>query len=222
MNKSIFGRPDMTEEEFFASLSPDLSDKERRDQYINYYYNTDYSELSVLAQMPDAEDRMRALVETLQNALTENMDYNYFDVGMEFTSVLPSGNIELVMVMLCGYGIHSLAKLAMIVRDEEYRFHCNDVEACMVVHWSNGKTTLSDCHVDVATLGVYNYSESVMQNQWDDGASIDRVELEVQPVDYGETHYFRCYSRDEVTPKYKNYSYWYTPDPSKTPADYAN
>ena len=210
-NNNIFGRPDMTEEEFFASLSPDLSDKERHDQYINYYYNTDYFDLTALTHMPDADDRMCALVESFDHTFNEHKDYCP-DVGMDFVSVLPSGNIELVMVMLCGMGIHSLAKQAMIVRDEGQRVYCGDKNVCLIVNWSNGKTTTSDCFVDVTTLRVHGYSEDVMQNQWNDGAVIDFVEVEVQPFEYGETYYFRCFREDEVLPEFQNYSYWYTTD----------
>ena len=215
---NIFGRPDMTEEEFFASLNPDLTDKERHEQYINYYYNTDYSDLTVLTQMPDADDRMCALVESFDHTFSEHKDYCP-DVGMDFVSVLPSGNIELVMVMLCGMGIHSLAKQAMIVRDEEHRFHSSREKVCLIVNWSNGETTTSDCFVDAATLRVYDYAEDVMQNLWDDGAVIEYVEVALQPIEDGEEYYFRCFRKDEMLPEFQNYSYWYTDDLNNTPAE---
>lgn len=220
MNKNIFGRPDMTEEEFFASLSPDLTDKERHEQYINYYYNTDYSDLTALTQMPDAYDRMCALVDAFDHTFSEHKDYCP-DVGMDFVSVLPSGNIELVMVMLCGMGIHSLAKQAMIVRDEEHRFHSSREKASLVVSWTNRRPTTCDCLVDAATLRVYDYSEDVMQNPWNDGSVIEYIEVAVQPFEDGEEYYFRCFRKDELLPEFENYSYWYSVDSSKTTAENA-
>ena len=220
MNKNIFGSPGMTEEDFFANLSPDLTDKERHDQYINYYYNTDYSDLTVLTQMPDADDRMCALVESFGYTFSEHKDYCP-DVGMDFVSVLPSGNVELIMVMLCGMGIHSLAKQAMIMRDEEHRFHSSRKKACLVVSWTNRRTTTCDCLVDAATLRVYDYAEDVMQNPWNDGAVIDHIEVAVRPIEHGETYYFQCVSKDEVMPEFQDCSYWYSVDSSKTTVENA-
>lgn len=220
MNNKILSCPNMTEEEFVATLAPDLSHEEKHDRFINYYYDTDYSDLNALTMIPDTNSRMEALTESFNRAFSEHKKH-WPKAGFDFFSALPSGNIELMVVMLCGMGAHSMAKKAMTIRDKEYQFHSNSEKARLIACWSNKKETSSGCLIDVATLGVYGYSESMMHNQWGDDATIRSIYVEVQPFENGEIHYFRCFSKDEAKTRFPNCTYWYTPDPNKTPAEYA-
>lgn len=175
---------------------------------LNLMFDTDYRELVAQTDRPDADSRMAALVEAFHRAVQTDCDCD----GGEIVKALTSGNIEYLVTSLCGYGIHALAKMAMLERDVEYEHHDDAVKGKIIVRWTNGKSTTSKCSIDAGDHRVYAYAEKVMQNKWNDEAQIESVSIEVKPLQGGATYEFECVSKEEMKKTGGNTVYWYSPD----------
>lgn len=201
-------------------MAPDIKivpTKEEK-KIFKQLFNSDFSMLTKQTLFDDANERARAFAEAIRYLVsTDDSDLRH--TGLDVWSSMKHGNLEHLMISICGYGGYNLAKMAMLMRDEEYYFH-EKVVGKMVVYWDNGKTSSSACCIDVAYLGVWDYVADVMKNPWNDGAQIKMVTVFVNPLGDGMEHEFKCVSMDTMLKSKNDALYWFTPDPSVEPECY--
>ena len=200
-------------------MSPDVkivpSKTEKR--FVKREFGMDYNQLTKQTLYDDCNARMEAFMEVFNYMVTSDEE-DWRSKGDQVFSALKHKNTEYLLASLCGYGAHSLAKMAMLVRDEDYEFH-DEVTGKIVVYWENGKTATSACRIDVATLGVWCYNPDILMNPWDD-ARIRRVTVLVNPLGDGMEHEFKCVSMDTMRMSQNDGLYWFTPDPDVEPELY--
>lgn len=199
-------------ERFLEGLDRTLPLEERHKRYIEFAFGTDCSYLRNQAGMPDAEERMAALMDVFSDAMV-NDEEDWSEVGKTMIAALCNGNVSYFMYALCGQSLESLARKAMLIRDEDYEFHSKEMAGQMVVQWSNGEEIISDCLVDVGTLGVYGYSDHLFDDCGQDDAVIEDVLVEVQPLCNGATYRFQCVAMEDMMKSGDCCLYWYAPDP---------
>lgn len=199
---------DLQNRQAVENMDSNCSPEEVSELMLNLMFDTDYRELVAQTDRPDADGRMAALVKAFHRAVQTDQDCD----GWEIVKALVSGNVEFLVTSLCGYGIHGLAKMAMLERDEEYEHHDDAVKGKIIVRWTNGKITTSKCSIDAGNHRVYNYAEKVMQNKWNDEAQVESVSIEVKPLRGGATYEFECVSKEEMEKIGSKTIYWYSPD----------
>lgn len=203
--------------EFNKSLDPNLSELERSDELYKFLYDTNFDYLLNQLHFDDYSERVTAFVESLDDAIITDEE-PWRKKGEEIFGSLYSGNVEHLFVALCGWGAKNLARRAMILPDDDYRFHKEDERGELIVYWRDGKTTRTKCKVDAGSFGVWGYSSDVFKHP-NDNEMIERVEIEVAPISE-DTYNFCCYSKAERDKRGDDSLYWYTPDPNKKPTEY--
>ena len=202
-------KAELKRRQFFESIDPNLPPEEASKLVLDFLFDTDYKDLIFQTHRPDASARMDALVEAFRRAIKSDHDCD----GWEIVKALSYGNMEFLVTALCGYGIHGLAKMAMLERDEEYEYHDCDLKGKMIVRWTNGQKTTSKCIIDTGTHGVYDYTQKVLRNPWNDDATVESVSIEVKPLRGGATYEFECVSQEEMEQIGSKTIYWYSTDP---------
>ena len=190
----------------------------REKKVFKKLFNSDFSMLTKQTLFDDNNERAEAFAETIRYlVITDDSDLR--NTGFDVWCAMKHGNMEHLLISICGYGGYNIAKMAMLMRDDERYFH-EKVAGTIVVYWDNGKTSYSDCQIDAAYLGVWDYAEDVMKNPWNDGAQIKMVTVIVNPLGDGMDHEFKCVSMDTMIKSKNNSLYWFTPDPNVEPECY--
>ena len=190
-------------------------------KFVDAAFNTDYNVLEDSLVLPDQDARAHSFMQAFHDAVNTDEE-PWHETGSNVMDALLFGNTEYLMAMICGWGAKSLAKQAMLIRDEDYQFHDQALDAKMVVYWDNDQTSTCECLVDVATLGVWGYHPQVMKNCWGDDTKIEHIAVAVTPIEDGITYEFYCFSKDELEKNPNKAAYWYTPDPEVEPSAYVN
>jgi hypothetical protein len=195
------------------SLDPNMDPEERYKAVYQFMFRPDYDVIESLLNKVDGDAKCEAFVAALCNAI--KTDEEPWDQKREaIIKALVNNNAQELLIALCGYGVTSLGKLAMLIPDDDTEFYERDMQATLLVYWNNGKMSQTRCRIDVATNKVYRYKSEVFE-EYKDSAEISWVAVEVKPKT-GKDRYLRWCITEEEREKTKDFvSYWYSTDPEE-------
>ena len=213
MFETSINKRDYEEVCYRKSLDPNMDPMERQEVIRQFMLRPDSDVVTSLRNRADGESKCEAFVAALCNAIKTDGE-PWSEKCAAVASALASNNAQELLIALCGYGAGSLAKQAMIIPDDDAEFHKIGKKATLLVYWSNGETSQSTCHIDVASNKVYGYKRTVF-SAYEDCASIRWVAVNVKPS-FGKDHYLRwCISKEEREQLNDTVTYWYSRNPEE-------
>ena len=110
--------------------------------------------------MDDSTERYEAFMECCLSEINSD-DEPYRKKGRALAIALMRNNADEAVVALCGWSAKSIAKKAMLIRDDQKMFHTEPIDAEITVCYGDGESASSVCKVCPQTHEVHSFDESV-------------------------------------------------------------
>ena len=97
----------------------------------------------------------------------------------------------------------------MIIPDDGLTFPYDiDSDATLIVKWSNGKTSSSECYINQCIFEIEDFDAKIFR-EYEDTAEIKEVLVQVIPADCENTYCFACVTKEEKERTNDDFCYWY-------------
>lgn len=188
------------EREYYSLRSVDLKEAEKERPAVSEF------NIAEMLSADDSESRTEAFVEALMSEVESDSE-PWDKKGYFIAKALLNNDANALLVALCGWSAESLAKKAMVIRDDDKMFHDDPVSAEMLVDWDDGHRSASACMVDPTTHEVFDFSRSLFECE---GHTIKQVYLMLDPVD--DVHEFICIQAEDAEAVTSKSAFWFKPE----------
>ncbi len=154
----------------------------------------------------DADQRCEAFMDAFMKEVNTD-DEPWAKKARSILHALTHKDADDVFLSMCGWYPASIAKCAMLLRDEDETFDSDPRPAMLILTWADGSKSSSICEINPKTLEIVNFSRSIFKEH--DGAEIKMSKVSLMLAS-GEWHTYDCKmaaNQDEVD----EFTCWFKP-----------